>query len=336
MNNIRTSNVELIRIVAMALIVIGHILFHGFKIDFSMSQGIYAFTVIGVNLFVLITGYFGINFKWKSLISLIGTTVFYYALSFLCSILFFNETILPNKVINLFLPMSRNGYWWFISAYIFLYLLSPIFTIALKNMTEKQLIVLVIILTYINCGSGWLFGNSINVTGYNTMNFIYIYFIGYCLSKYKIQYKLKRYQWLIIYLTFTIINPFILGSYPIKMMSYNNPLVIIATISLFSFISSYNFKSKSINFIASCTLPIYLLQDGMLGQHIYKLQYVYWQIHQDNILIMIYYIFLFTIVFFIVVTIIEPIRKKLMSPLINSISKIFEKYKLDVFYIEKK
>lgn len=335
MNHTRCSNFELIRIIAMALIVIGHILGHGFKNNLSITENIYPFTVIGVNLFVLITGYWGINFKWKSLINLIGITVFYSAFSFLCSIILFDETILPIKVINLFLPISHNGYYWFISAYIFLYLLSPIFTIALKNMTDKQLIVLIIILTYINCVSGWFFNNSINTNGYNTMQFIYLYFIGYCLSKYEISNKLKQYQWIIIYLAFTIINPFIFETHPSKILRYNNPFVIVAAISLLSFICSYNFKSKSINFIASCTLPIYLLQDGMLGQHIYKLQYTYWQIHQNNTLIIICFILLCTIGFFIAAIIIEPIRKKLMKPLINTISKPFEKYKLDLFYIQK-
>lgn len=335
MNDTRSSNFELIRIIAMFLIVIGHILGHGFKNNLSIAESIYPFTVIGVNLFVFITGYFGINFKWKSLINLIGITIFYSFLSFICSILLFNETILPIKVINLFLPISHNGYYWFISAYIFLYLLSPIFTIALRRLTDKQLIVLIIILTYINCGSGWLFNNSINLNGYNTMQFIYIYILGYSLSKFKVPYKLKQYHWIIIYLTFTIINPIIFETHPSKILRYNNPLVIIAAISLLSFICSYSFKSKSINFIASCTLPIYLLQDGMLGQHIYKLQYSFWQIYQDNISIMIAFVLLCTIGFFIVAMIIEPIRKKFMNPFINSMAKLLEKYKLDIFYIPK-
>lgn len=335
MNNTRNSNIELIRIIAMTFIVWGHILGHGLDGNLSITNSIYPFTVIGVNLFVLITGYFGINFKWKSLINLVGITIFYYLISLICSIVFFHETIVPYKIINLFLPISHNGYYWFISAYIFLFLLSPIFSIALKNISNRQLLIFIAILTYINCASGWFFNNEINFSGYNTMQFIYLYFIGHCLSRFKIQGKLRKYQWLIIYLAFTIINPLIFQSHPSKILRYNNPFVIAATISLFCFISSYDFKSKVVNFIASCTLPIYLLQDGMLGQNIYKLQYIFYQTHSDNLSLLIGFILLCTICFFIVSIIIEPLRKRLMNPLIDWISKIFEKFNLDVFILLK-
>lgn len=339
-NNVRKSNIELIRIVAMFFIAAGHIIVHGFKSEESLLSGIYSFAFVGVNLFVLITGYFGINFKWKSLINLVGITVFYYLISLICSGLVFHETIAPFKIIALFLPITFSGYW-FISAYIFLFLLSPILSFALKNITNRQLFIFIFILTYINCVSGWFFGNPINPNGYNTMNFIYLYFIGHCIRRFNIHSKLKKQYWLIFYLILSIINSFIahftffefLSS---KAFEYNNPLVIAAAISLFCFISSYNFKSKTVNFIASCTLPIYLLQDGILGKTIYKFQYLFYQMHSDYLLLLIGFMLLCTICFFIISIIIEPLRKKFMNPLIDWISKIFVKFNLDVFYIPKR
>lgn len=327
----------------MFFIAAGHIMLHGFKGENSLLMGLYSFAFVGVNLFVLITGYFGINFKWKSLINLVGITFFYYLISLICSVLFFHETIVPVKIIELFLPISRNGYYWFISAYIFLFLLSPILSFTLKNITNRQLFIFILILTYINCVSGWFFGNHINPNGYNTMNFIYLYFIGHCMHRFNIQSKLKKRYWLILYIILSIINPFIahftfLNFHFLspRFFGYNNPLVIVAAISLFCFISSYDLKSKVVNFIASCTLPIYLLQDGMFGQNIYKLQYLFYQTHSDNLFFLIGFILLCTICFFIVSIIIEPLRKRLMNPLIDWISKIFDKFNLDVFYTPKR
>ena len=208
-NNARNSNIELIRIVAMFFIACGHIIVHGFKSEESLLNGVYSFAFVGVNLFVLITGYFGINFKWKSLINLVGITFFYYLISLICSLSFFNDTILPGQIIGIFFPISYNVYYWFISAYIFLFLLSPILSFTLKNITNRQLLIFIFILTYINCVSGWFFGDRINPNGYNTMNLIYLYFIGHCIHRFNIQSKFKKRYWLILYITLSIINPFI-------------------------------------------------------------------------------------------------------------------------------
>ena len=73
----RQSNYELMRIVSMFLIVIYHILIHGNVFDNTEGglHFIFAFliciTLVHVNSFILVTGYFNYNkdFKWNKFFS---------------------------------------------------------------------------------------------------------------------------------------------------------------------------------------------------------------------------------------------------------------------------
>ena len=67
----RSSSIELLRIVAMLSIVVGHVFYHGFHNECTDVLWLRPFTCCGVNIFVLISGYYGINFKLKSLFSLL-------------------------------------------------------------------------------------------------------------------------------------------------------------------------------------------------------------------------------------------------------------------------
>ncbi len=92
----RKSNIELIRILAMMMIVIWHFIVHGLNqneygdsILLSPFQySIASFFSIGVNLFILISGYFSIKLSWQGILRLY----------FLC--LFYNlcESVVKNKV----------------------------------------------------------------------------------------------------------------------------------------------------------------------------------------------------------------------------------------------
>ena len=65
----RDSNLELLRIVAMSMIVIYHIFVHGISPVYVGSHSIltvwYVPFIFGVNLFILISGYYGIRLSWN-------------------------------------------------------------------------------------------------------------------------------------------------------------------------------------------------------------------------------------------------------------------------------
>ena len=71
--NNRCANFEALRIVIMLLIIIGHIMMYSTKLDkvgtveYYITNAVRSFTMVAVNTFVLITGYFGTNRKWRKL-----------------------------------------------------------------------------------------------------------------------------------------------------------------------------------------------------------------------------------------------------------------------------
>ncbi len=147
----RFSNLELSRIFAMFLIVAHHFSVHGrvpiWHAEYPLSFNYYFTQMmstggkIGVNLFVLITGYFLINklSKMSSLVYLWLTTFFYVILFFIiftaCGVNEFSWS----GLIACFFPI-RNDEYWFVSAYFLLILLSPFITIGFNSLTNKQLL----------------------------------------------------------------------------------------------------------------------------------------------------------------------------------------------------
>ena len=79
----RESNFELLRIVLMILIIVGHLMLNSEKLgaigtkEYYITNIMRSFTVFGVNGFILLSGYFGINLNYKKLIRLDIKILFY-------------------------------------------------------------------------------------------------------------------------------------------------------------------------------------------------------------------------------------------------------------------
>jgi len=85
----RASNIELFRIVLMLMIITHHVIVHGLGLknitsqDYNVTSYSYieillnSFFVIGVNGFVFISGYFGIKFNLKRIISIVMQAIAY-------------------------------------------------------------------------------------------------------------------------------------------------------------------------------------------------------------------------------------------------------------------
>lgn len=319
----RLSNGELIRIVAMVFIVIYHIVLHGTGGKACGANLIYGITVTGVNLFILISGYFNIRLSWKSLLNMYLMVFFYTLISIIFSHVVMGRTISIDNFIELFFPMSRkSGCYWFVSCYFMLMLLSPIINIYLHRSSEKEYFWGLGMCIYLSCFSGWIFNNSINFSGLNVFHFVFMYMLGDFLRRYDVVHKLKQKYWLLIYIIATLLFPLLVSISISKTLRYNNPFIIIASISLFLFIISFQFNSKLINRIAKYMFPVYLLQEGYIGLSIYGILKDYGlQMNFEGMdywkMIVCYFIGLFVVAF-----IIECVRRKMQSALVDFISSI--------------
>ncbi|GHT33462.1 membrane protein [Bacteroidia bacterium] len=177
MNTKRESNIELLRIVAMFMIVVHHycinsgltqlfdlnnITFNTILVQFMAFGG-----KVGVNIFFIISGFFMINstFIKNKVLKLVLEVLFYSVLVilFLWSLgyLYSIKTIIIDTVV-LFIGTDS-----FIAAYLLVYILSPIINKMLKVLSNKEfLFLLSILLIYFSIFSTFLFMNTWNYFGW--------------------------------------------------------------------------------------------------------------------------------------------------------------------------
>ena len=142
----RKSNFELLRLIAMFLVVLHHFCSHGIILYWKIAPiNINPFNIqaceflsiggsIANNIFIIITGYFTItsSFKFKKVLKLYLQTLFYSLCIFCIFTLLSGHNLLLDSNHSLF-PVNLNSYW-FITNYLGLYLLSPIINIFIKKL----------------------------------------------------------------------------------------------------------------------------------------------------------------------------------------------------------
>lgn len=155
----RNANMDLLRMLSMMMVTMLHaltksdlLLFMGSEIPFNgcIAWVLEALSVSAVNIFMLISGYFLISseFKIRRLVEIVLQTVFYSAGSFGLFLLLGKVSVEGMNIYNFleyFMPIHMETYW-FISAYVIIYMLLPLITSGIHSMSEKKLNGLILLL----------------------------------------------------------------------------------------------------------------------------------------------------------------------------------------------
>lgn len=287
----RESNIELLRLVVMAFIVLHHFIFHGLGqyrfLSFgktpllSSSQIDYAlivdsFLIAAVDVFILISGYFSIKFKASGFVKLFSVVSFFAMIGF-CNCLYTNG--LQGGVIGSIGRIAQRGIfvisnktYWFIQYYFILMFLSSPINKYVEVATKKSLLTTILILLFVNVYLGWMQDVTFVTDGYNLTNFIMLYLIGRYLKIYYHKHIARKYDLLLFAgsSTITAILAVVLhrsGIDTYRVFCYNSPFVLISAISLFMLFTKIQYRSNVINYLAASCLSIYLMQEG--GIHCY-------------------------------------------------------------------
>lgn len=276
---VRQSNMELLRIVSLLFVLVLHANFLGVHApsqeDLTVSPVstffrcfIEALTIVAVNVFVLISGWFGIHSSFKKLGALCFQVLFF-TLGFFMVFAVINpsEAFTVDKIKGIFL---FNGDYWFVKAYIALFLLSPVLNMFVEHATKKQFQTVLISYYVFHTFYGWLMDASVNFTmnGTTALSFFGIYMLGRYLRIYPFKLTLKKKESdMTIYigcaLLLTICNLYLIyKGNPVsvegRLYSFASPIVIIESVALLLFFSKISFSSKSVNWIASSCFAVYL------------------------------------------------------------------------------
>lgn len=358
----RNSSYELMRIISMFLIVLCHIIVHGKMIENCENAGlkillevIKFMTLVHVNSFILVTGYFQIESKFnqKKIWSLIGSNWFY---RLAIMILFSIFGIVNLDKVTMFkegFPINLNEYWFF-QNYLLLYCLIPFINKGILNMNkktfQKMIIVMFIVFSIIPAVTG---GEFFFNNGFSLYQFVFLYILGAYLKKFPVEksyiFKImskNMYKIVLITIFFIcLISNYILYSYAdsiswinsgFKLISnyikwtcgnYSCPFVVIQSVVYFLYFGTLQFNSKLINKIASLTFGIYLIHDN---NFVREKIYIWLKINNGPIYSysFVIYMIIVSIIIFVVCMLIEFIRQIISKKIQNLrlIIKLKDKY----------
>lgn len=197
--NVRQSNIELLRILCMLGVITGHALQSLYDLhtaDFSVINTFHVtlmnVCIVAVNCFVMISGYFRIKAGWKGIVNLWMWLLFYALISFALSIWLKPDQSLFIGLKRIFFPLSESGLW-FIVTYFALYLVSPLLNKAIENQTGNEKSLTLIMLLVVDVYLGYMHqSKEITVDGYHLIHFIMLYYFGSWMSEYKLLITNKK------------------------------------------------------------------------------------------------------------------------------------------------
>ena len=196
--NQRQSNIELLRCFAMFCIIIYHMLVSPVSSLLPCAQIYKALQMplhIGVPLFVLISGYFGIRFSLRGLMRFLAKT-YVYLVPFMLIEIFISGDLEAKKILKAFFVFGYgfDGHW-YINAYLYLFLFSPVINKFLDKISLKQRMYLLAILLYMSIYIGNITGEEWHLAdGKNLTNFLLLYVIGNTIRYYQNHIRLASWR----------------------------------------------------------------------------------------------------------------------------------------------
>lgn len=321
----RLSSFELLRLLSMFGVLIVHANFGalGWPSQAELLSTpnytilrifIEAFAIVAVNVFVLISGWFGINFRLGSLFKLLFQCIFFffgiYFIGHICNL----TQISLFKGVYMCLMMSENA--WFIKCYIGMYIFAPVMNAFIANSSEKQIKIFLFLFFIFQSIYGWISNGAAFIKdGYSTFSFMGLYLLARYVATYKPSWsKWNIYKDFIIYIILSIITAIgiliflYLDSFYhiIIFLKYCSILIIGAALFLLLAFSKLSFYNKFINWIATSCLAVYLFHFILFSQIIKP--WIQSIATRYNGLTMILLIFMLLLAFYITAILIDKIR----------------------------
>jgi len=329
----RNMNIELLRILLMVMIVTLHYLSHGGILDstpvgsknYFFVWSLESFSYIGVDGFVIISGYYLANseFKMRKFLALIVQIMSTSAIIYFVFVSLGLTRLTLGDTFGAFFPVLTGKYW-FATSYIGLYCLVPFLNIVVKTVTKRQMLGLVLLLSAMFCSWRVFFPRLTTMNtdgGYNVVWLVCLYFFAAYLRLYW-DFKIHKSIYLASYILcciFVLWENFIGNR---AFLSYVSVPITIAAISLFLFFRDVNIKNslckKVICFVSPLTFGVYLISENIwLRSLLYtKILHISLYLKSPNIV----FIIPFSIIaIFVASMLIEKVRSLLFKPLISSV-----------------
>ncbi len=243
----RDSNMELLRIIAMLLVMIVHADFRALSCPSTLDTNLYpdssflrffveSVSIICVNVFVLLSGWFGIRLKKERLLELGFQVLFFGALCLFISDFFFNANVpLMQSFKTIFLLHTWD--YWFVKSYVGLCVFSPLLNAFVEKVDRKYFLRLLLLFFGGQTVYAWVEPSAAAFfeNGYSTISFCGLYLLARYVHLYSPDFSQKRkcYDFL-VYCSFVVVNTLLAFSFSLegfdvgRFYLYTSPFVIMA------------------------------------------------------------------------------------------------------------
>lgn len=283
----RNPSIELLRILAMFGIVVGHFyisamgMYDDFRVDVSTPSGGALWSVLevikilsmpSVNCYILISGYFLINkysVRTKGIWKVWSETWFYSVLLTGTVLLTGIEPVSGSEMLTAIFPFFRNEYW-FITTYILLMFMAPFMSIMVGHLSKRQYQILLLV-GFVICFQYPL--GQYMYTEQQLLLFLYLYLIGGYIRLHVREMSPSR-PAIAAVVVIAVMLAYCFGknkvggldSFAIFAMS-NNGLPLILSVCIFLFFRNIRIHGRVgqwINAIAPLSLAVYLIHSHPL------------------------------------------------------------------------
>ena len=271
--SVRQSYFEFLRLVCMMMVLSAHAIGYVDETVLTASNGVWKtifnqFFLVCVNVFVMISGWFGIKASWKGAGKLLFQVLY---ISMLCVTVFlilglpvsFHRDILPNLLFG-----SGD---WFVVAYLILYAISPILNAFIEHASQKEYRNVLIAWMIVEFVYGFLLDTGHFAYGFSPLSCIGLYLLARYVRLYPCKlFSLSIGQDFLIYAGISLLSAigFWFGykwfGMGFHLNHYDSPLAIIASLYFLLAFSKMRFQNKVINWLASSAFAIYLIHTNSL------------------------------------------------------------------------
>jgi len=347
----RNYGIDLLRIVAMMMVVLIHVNNYGGVMAASSSNVLnnkiawflQSAAYVAVNCYAMISGYVGMNSKHKyaNVMYLYLQVVFYLVISAAIFYFFKPGTVTIKNIFERLLPFVYDHYWYFTSYFCMSFFI-PFMNKFLKKLDKKEAKALTVTIVLLFSVLPSIFRKDLFrvIWGYSVMWLSALYMLGGCIKIMELEKKIKKSTAIIVYLIAVSIT---FGSTFIKqinmdnfLFAYTSPTVLISSGVLFIIFAQLNINEKLkkvISFFAPLAFGVYLIHtEPLIWQHIFFGKFMWFG--NANPIIFILYTLLVTIAVWLCCSMIDYIRldifnllrlKKLCINIENKLIELFNK-----------
>lgn len=275
---IRESNFELLRIIAMFMVLVLHADFQALgaptradiisspivstlKVFFEMAS------IVAVNVFILISGWFGIRPSVKGFCKFVFQCLFFSVGVYLVMLLLDRDELSLRGIAGCLMLIPGSSYW-FIPSYVCLYLFSPVLNAFIKVADKKAFrFVLLAFFAFQTVFSFMANGANFLMRGYSAMSFMGLYLLAAYVREHTDTQKCQSRifyggGYVLITILLSVIwvyaswqgLDFVTNILPL----YSNPLIILSSLLLLLYFSRITITCRILNKIAASCFAVYL------------------------------------------------------------------------------